>query len=238
MRHATRHGYEFDLDLGDLVQWYFYWGFNDPSHDALERLCAPGFTVVDIGANIGITVLRAASAVGPTGRIIAVEPDPLNAVRLRANVARSGLRNTQVLETALGDAEGVVRIGVFDAHNRGCNRVETCSNQSTVDVPITTLDAISERDRTLKPDLLKLDVEGYETRVLIGSAKVLSTFHPVIFLEVADTLLQYQGSSAAELLSLLESQGYYAREAVDGAPVHSTDQLVGKSFDVVCTPLG
>src|SRR5437879_1660441 len=56
-RVAVRYGLRLDLDLSDLGNWYAYWGFTAPSHDALVRLCRPGATVVDVGANFGITAL-------------------------------------------------------------------------------------------------------------------------------------------------------------------------------------
>jgi FkbM family methyltransferase len=236
IRQAERFGFSFELDLSDLAGWYVYWGFRDPSHEALVHLCRPGATVFDVGANIGVTALRCAHATGQAGKVLAIEPDPLNVARLRAHIARNQVPNIEILECALGDREGEVGLGVPDVHNRGRNRVETSPSLKTADVRMTTLDKIAEMHPHLGPTLLKLDVEGYETRVLRGGLVFIATFRPVIFIEVVDNQLQYQGSSSSELLSLLEGQDYNIVEAVHGGEVHSTDPLAGTQFDAIAVP--
>jgi FkbM family methyltransferase len=236
MRQAERYDCRFELDLSDLMQWYLFWGFRDPSHEALISLCKPGSTVVDVGANIGITALRCAHLSGESGKVVAIEPDPLNVARLRANIARNPAPNIEVLEVALGDREGTVGLGVPNARNRGGTRVETSLSLTTAEVQTTTLDHIAETHLDLRPNLLKIDVEGYETKVLRGGLRFISAFRPVIFLEVSDEHLHYQGSSPAELLSLLEGQGYSSVEAISRDAVHSTDLLAGRHFDVIAMP--
>jgi len=236
IRQAERYDCRFELDLSDLLQWYLFWGFRDPSHEALVRLCKPGSTIVDVGANIGVTALRCAHASGQAGKLFAIEPDPLNVARLRANIARNQASNIEVLELALGDREGTVSLGVPAPHNRGGNRVETSPSLKLAEVRLTTLDKIAETHSELRPDLLKLDVEGYETRVLRGGLGFIATFRPVIFLELSDEHLHYQGSSPAELLSLLEGQGYNCVEAISRDMVRSTDLLEGRHFDVIAVP--
>jgi FkbM family methyltransferase len=236
VRQADRYGFSFELDLSDLLQWLLYWGFRDPSHEALVRLCKPGATVVDVGANIGVTALKCAHATGQTGKVFAIEPDPINVALLRSNIARNRVPNIEVLELALGDRDGQVGLGVPDAHNRGGNRVETSPSLKTADVRMTTLDKIAEMHPCPGPTLLKIDVEGYETRVLRGGLVFLATCRPVIFLEVVDKHLREQGSSPAELLSLLEGQGYNIVEAVGGSALRSTDILAGAWCDAIAVP--
>jgi len=236
MRQAERYDCRFELDLSDLMQWYLYWGFRDPSHEALIGLCKPGSTIVDVGANIGITALRCAYLSGQDGKLVAIEPDPLNVARLRANIARNRASNIEVIEVALSDREGTVGLGVPSAGNRGGTRVETSPTLTTAEVHTTTLDKIAETHLELRPNLLKIDVEGYETNVLRGGLGFIAAFRPVIFLEVSDEHLHYQGSSPAELLSLLEGQGYNCVEAISRDVVRSTDPLVGRHFDVVAEP--
>jgi FkbM family methyltransferase len=236
MRRAERYGFSFELDLGDLVQWYLYWGFLDPSNDALVSLCIRGGTVVDVGAYIGVTALRSSQAIGQEGTVLAIEPDPLNVAHLRANIAQNRVTNVEVLECALGDREGTVGLGVADTHNRGKNRVETSPNLQTAEVRTTTLDKIAETHPELRPNLLKIDVEGYETKVLQGGLLFITTFRPVIFLELSDEHLHYQGSSPAELLSLLEDHGYSSVEAISHHVVRSTDVFAGRHLDVIAMP--
>ncbi|GAB4520473.1 MAG: hypothetical protein Kow00133_07000 [Amphiplicatus sp.] len=99
-------------DLDDYIgraAWYF--GDLDRKISGLfDRYARPGDMVADVGANIGVTALRLARAVGPTGRVVAFEPHPETAARLRAAVARCSAAQVEVCELALGDKAGTARL--------------------------------------------------------------------------------------------------------------------------------
>src|SRR5208283_897383 len=77
-----------------------------PERAALAALARPGMTVLDIGANLGLYSLLLARSVGPSGRVIAFEPDPDLCALLRANCAANGLANVEAHNMALGAAPG------------------------------------------------------------------------------------------------------------------------------------
>jgi len=144
----------------------------------LHRLLRPGMRVADVGANIGYYALLFARAVGPEGAVLCYEPEPDNLVELERTLSWNGLANVRVLPVAVGDSDGEAFLA------RGVNgRVSANGGPpppGAVTVPLRRLD-------TLLPegvDLLKVDVEGYEGRVLDGAERLLREHRPVLVVEL------------------------------------------------------
>jgi FkbM family methyltransferase len=145
----------------------------------LLRRFGPGDILFDIGANIGIYTLLAASN-NPRGTVIAVEPMPANVARLCDNVAVNALGN--VTPCCLGAS---AKAGLEDFHlaslesgssmhsigDGAMTREFGESVAMRVTVPVTTIDLLAERFGT--PALVKIDVDGAEDEVLSGAAAVL-----------------------------------------------------------------
>lgn len=171
------------------------------------RILQPGDAFVDGGANLGMFSLPAASRVGPAGRVLAFEPVPGTAARLRENAALNGFTWLEVREEALagsgaerefvmlgGDAAGLS--GFTPGHREGAEVRR---------VRAVTLDAVVG-DRPVR--LVKLDLEGAEVEALRGGASVLARQRPDLLLEVVPEQLERAGSSAGELFQLLRAAGY------------------------------
>lgn len=126
-----------------------------------------GGVFVDIGANVGTYALTLARKVGKNGTVIAVEPHPVAHARLAFNRASSGLSQVKLLAAAAGAANGELLMET-DAANLGASHV--ASGQSgghTFRVPAFTLQQILADAGISKVDALKIDVEGFEDRVLV-----------------------------------------------------------------------
>ena len=124
---------------------------------------------VDIGANAGSYALPLARHVGPGGRVIAVEPHPIMVARLAFNLAASASRNVALVAAAAGDADGELMIET-DQENFGASRVHSGARVrgDATRVPAMRLLRVLQDRKIGKVDSLKIDVEGYEDRVLIG----------------------------------------------------------------------
>jgi FkbM family methyltransferase len=128
----------------------------------LER----GDVFVDVGANCGAFSLFAARLVGAHGRVIAIEPMPEMAERLRFNMASNGFSSIDVLETAVGPQAGHATLYV-DEVARGHSSMVPIEGYKRTTVPTTTLQAIVEASGVRKIDALKIDIEGFEDRALL-----------------------------------------------------------------------
>ncbi|NUQ63024.1 MAG: FkbM family methyltransferase [Pirellulales bacterium] len=131
----------------------------------------PGGIAVDAGAFIGRYTLAYARAVGPTGRVVAVEPLPANYRLLTGNVALNRYSNVTCVPYALGRDAGEVRL-TYDAETSTASAFRRLSR--SVVVPQTPLDDLLDQLGIRSIDLLKIDVEGAELDVLEGSRRVLA----------------------------------------------------------------
>jgi len=139
-----------------------------------------GATVVDVGANIGCHTLPFAHAVGPSGRVIAVEPQFMLFAMLCGSLAMNGLQQARAHWCAMGADAGVVIVPPVDYTAQGnFGGLELSDQRKGESVPRVTLDALA-LDRL---DFLKVDVEGMELDVLQGGAQTISRLRPVIAVE-------------------------------------------------------
>jgi FkbM family methyltransferase len=159
----------------------------------------PGDVVVDVGANIGDTVLAAAAQVGPTGRVIAIEPHPRTFRYLQDNVALNRVNNVETIGVAAGAAPGTV---AFSNDRRDdMNRVDGGPLQVRVERLDDLVRAVG------KVALLKIDVEGYEKFVLEGAPSLLQRTRCVHF-EVSALHFPRFGYRTRDVLGLLSAAGF------------------------------
>jgi FkbM family methyltransferase len=127
----------------------------------------PGDVFVDVGANSGIFTSFAAKRVGPTGRVVAIEPMPALIERLRFNVAANGFANVAIFATAVGEETGLATLHIHP-NNRGQSGMIPLSPRSMpLQVPVSTLASIVRSAELDRIDALKIDIEGFEDRALL-----------------------------------------------------------------------
>ena len=131
------------------------------AHARLLNLVKPGDVVFDCGANEGYISTLLAIWAGPTGKVLAFEPDPKNVELIRTNAKINGLDNIEAIQKAVSDIDD--QEVTFGAEIIGG------SPDISYNVQTTTLDKYAD----LKPSLVKIDVEGYELPVLRGAQKIL-----------------------------------------------------------------
>ncbi len=143
--------------------------YNIEELDFLRTHTPAGGVFVDVGANAGTYALPLAHHVGPQGRVIAVEPHPVMVARLAFNEAASRSGNVLLIPAAAGDADGELMIET-DHENYGASHVhpDPSARSDAIRVPAMRLLRILQDHNIGTIDSLKIDVEGYEDRVLIG----------------------------------------------------------------------
>jgi FkbM family methyltransferase len=143
--------------------------YNIDELDFLRAHTPKGGVFVDVGANAGTYALPLARHVGPKGRVIAVEPHPVMVARLAFNQSASASGNVVLVAAAAGDADGQLMIET-DHENYGASHVypDASARSDAIKVPALRLLRILQDADVERVDSLKIDVEGYEDRVLIG----------------------------------------------------------------------
>ena len=168
--------------------------------ELLAHEIAPGNTVYDIGANVGFYTLLAAVLAGREGRVVAFEPLPANRVFLRRHLALNRIENVEVMDVAIGDRAGEERFNHAPNHTMG-----HLAADGDLLVHVESLDALYAHGRLPTPNVIKLDVEGAEYRVLIGALTLLKSVRPKLFIEL-------HGVADEECRSLLHTLGYIVEE--------------------------
>jgi FkbM family methyltransferase len=185
------------LDRRFVVQYDPVWrwiarGVREPgvlrfSMDKIGR----GLTVFDVGAHVGEWALLFSELVGPSGRVVAFEPDPVARASLKKNLEMNGISNVLVEGKALSDKAGTTLLAA-ERFGSGLSSIVRPREQGTryeaVKVESTTLDEYCEAHR-LVPDWIKIDAEGAEPQILHGMQRLIDTAHPSVILEFhADAL--------------------------------------------------
>ncbi|MFB9266237.1 FkbM family methyltransferase [Bradyrhizobium erythrophlei] len=134
----------------------------------LRRHVRAGGTFVDVGANVGTYALALARDVGPAGKVIAIEPHPVTHARLAFNTKASGYAQVRLVAAAAGPSDGELMIET-DGDNLGASHIVTgAATGKAFNVPSLRLQRILEEAGAAEIDALKIDVEGFEDRVLTG----------------------------------------------------------------------
>lgn len=175
--------------------------------EVLETRLAEGGFFVDIGANFGLHTLLGCDLVGPTGKVLAVEPVPANLALLRRNLQLNNYSTrTRVMEVALtADKSDSVEMTVEDGLSPAAS-LSLGIGGKKISVPTSNLDTILI-DYEKTPDLIKIDVEGAEHEVLKGAINTLRKGPPLL-IEVHRFSLGSFSSSSENLSAFLAEYGY------------------------------
>jgi FkbM family methyltransferase len=140
--------------------------YNIEELDFLRAHTPVGGVFVDVGANVGTYTMPLARHAGPTGTVIAIEPHPVTHARLAFNRAASDFTQVILLAAAAGASDGELMIET-DGDNLGASHVVTgTGSANAIKVPSLRLQRILEDTGVDHVDALKIDVEGFEDRVL------------------------------------------------------------------------
>jgi FkbM family methyltransferase len=174
--------------------------------ELLRTATPPGSVAVDVGAHIGYLTLELARAVGPAGRVYAMEPDPAVAATLRSNLRRNGLAaRVVVVERAAGATSGRASLYVSGGGETS-SLAAVPGFRRELDVAVTPVDDVIGDDPV---DVVKLDVEGAEVAALQGMKRLLRRRGDLtLVVECNPALLAAMGTSAGALLALLGEEGF------------------------------
>ena len=184
--------------IGRSLRLYGEWAQHELS--ILQSYVTPGATVVDVGANVGTHTL-ALSRWAKSGRVIAIEAQPVVSSILRINCRQNNCVNVQVINAICADAHGVFDFRFDYTQERNYGAVSFARRPTDtwrrpfrwfqwrrgsngVQVPITTLNELC-RDEMVA--VIKIDIEGMELDALRGADKLLTRCHPVLYFEQSTT---------------------------------------------------
>lgn len=162
----------------------------------------PGQTILDAGSNIGYYACRLASRIGPTGRLVSVEPSPETAEILRGNLKRNVDCPVTLHEAVITDRAGAVDFYVATERNVSSLKPRVGAQQVRVDA--LSIDELSSQLGAL--DLIRMDIEGHEVQALRGAKSTLARYRPRVVAEVH--LPQFSEADRRELKEIFQSNDY------------------------------
>jgi FkbM family methyltransferase len=225
-----------DIYIGQAV--IRYGEYSQHEFALFEYLCGAGDVVVEVGANIGAHTLGLARQVGPGGRVVAVEPQPVVFQTLCGNMAINSITNVDCLNLALSDAPGHVTVPIVDYGGQGNfggisvhHAADVASRVPGHRVEARRLDDVFDYPR-LK--LLKIDVEGMEAAVLRGAKETIARHRPILYVEndrtekskaLIELLFSYDYSLWWHLPPLFNAHNFNGVAANDYANIVSINML-------------
>ncbi len=158
----------------NITPWIIMGGHWETNVDkVLMAYVTPGMTVVDIGAHFGYYTVKLGGRVGAAGRLFAFEPNPEVNVVCQENIKINQLHSRAVLhKVALGDRDAVATLTRPSSDITSANLLGDKDADYSVEVQVRRLDDLIPADTSI--DLIKLDAEGYEKRILDGSVATLA----------------------------------------------------------------
>lgn len=145
--------------------------FFDPDELAfLKSRLHPDFTFLDIGSNVGAYSVFVAKNAGPGAKVVAVDPNAIVLRRLSFNAVANGLSNIEAVQAAVADAEGEMDFALEESNMGGSSlQLDRAARggKTIVRVPVRTLRGLVADAGFKHVDAIKIDVEGFEDKVLI-----------------------------------------------------------------------
>lgn len=181
-----------DVGLSTFLLLDGYWEMW--TTEAMLQFIRQGMTVIDVGANLGYFTMLMADLTGPSGKVLAIEPNPQMASRLRRSAFVNGFApHTVIHEIAAGDQDGMSGLTIPIGEPKNAHLSPAGSG---IDVPIRRIDQLPE---AVDADFIKIDVEGAEEAVWRGMAGILSRNRPLT------VMLEFTPGRYADAAGFLDS---------------------------------
>jgi len=195
------------LDQGDALDLALNRIYEPAETELLQKLIQPGYTIVDVGANIGYYSLIFAKATGPAGKVFSFEPDPGNFSLLNQNLAMNGHVNVATVNKAVTAESGSINLFISDECPADHRIYDSGDGRKSLSIPSVSLDDYFA-SLDVKIDLIKMDIQGSEYFAVQGMRKVLASNPNIKLLsEFWPFGLKRSGIEPIDYLKLLQDVG-------------------------------
>jgi FkbM family methyltransferase len=233
------NGIVYELDLGELIDGdiYFKGTFEADTVAAIKALARPGHVILDIGANIGCHTFLLATLAGPSGSVIAFEPIGWAFRKLTRNLALNPeIKNVRLEKLAVSAQPTSGQVVNFRASWRLFDR---SNGKFTETVDITTVDEYVNSLGCARVDFIKVDVDGFEFKVVCGARNTLLRDCPALVMEFGNYTLAAVGDSLQSLAGLLMEMGYLIFHETKHRPSSTWQEIAAsipqnETINVVC----
>ena len=175
----------------------------------IKSICFEGMNILDIGANIGYYTALFSQLAGDKGSVIAIEPDLESYKYLSKSINSFNYKNVLSFRLAASDIKQKLPLFI-SKENRGDNRLySTNQKRNSIMVDCLTVDELLEENKIENLDLIKIDVQGYEPKVLKGMLNIVRSSKKLILLsEFWPKGILQAGESPKEFLTMLRKMQF------------------------------
>jgi len=172
-----------------------------------QKIITEDMTIIDIGANIGYYALLE-SQLASKGHVFAIEPVSGNYNLLIKNIALNNCNNISTYNLAIGNIDGYLDMYIYDKCNwSSFTKIPGENITDTIQVPIVTLDNFIESYLPHNPHFIRMDVEGFEYEIVMGSQKTLRMAAPLILcIEMHPHLMSREKVTA--IIKIMKDNGF------------------------------
>jgi FkbM family methyltransferase len=195
----TTLGVLFNFDTRNYIEYkLFAEGYYEQEVTLLmQNYVALGDSVLDIGANIGVHSLNLSKMVGKNGKVFSFEPIPFLREKLQLNINLNLASNVTIVPVALSNENYTIKTAFGQNTNNGTFFI---ANDDTGETEIECIKgddwAITQQINSLK--LIKIDVEGFEYKVITGLKNTIEKFKPIIFFEYDSNYIDRANSTPVD----------------------------------------
>ncbi len=204
--YRVRHGLVRGMQRRGGLGWTPAWLSRETQEETFwHNLPLDGLVVYDVGAFHGILTLFFASR---CAQVIAYEPNDANHARLMVNIQLNNFANVRVRNLGVGAQPGSGTLHYAPEMAGGGSLHPSASAPVSQRIQITTLDLDIAIASLPPPDLIKIDVEGWELEALEGARATLDAYHPALFLEMHGDTMREKRRKVTEIVGFLRDAGY------------------------------
>jgi FkbM family methyltransferase len=236
-------GIRYELNLNEVIDSsiYFLGAYEPDLVSAVKKLIKQGDTVLDVGANVGCHALLFSKLAGPQGRVIAFEPTTRAFQKLRRNRELNlevCTKNLVLEKMAIGDRSVKSQPVQFRSSWRLFGPEEQTEHEL---LDILTIDEYLEKHELTRVDFIKIDVDGYEYKVIKGALRTLQVHKPVLMMEFGHYTLEGVGDRLEDLVDCLFSLGYAIRRDEEFYLFRDRSEILAtvppdSTINVICLP--
>lgn len=204
------HGLWIDRGYEEYGEW------SEGEMDVIRQVLTPNSVVVEAGANVGTHTIGISHC---AGQVLAFEPQKEVFDILHRNVARAGCRNVSMIEAALGNVMGTSRY-TPSGTDAVCSPGSVSLSGGDRECSVLTIDSLN----LPRLDMIKADVEGMETHLLLGAKETIARCRPVLYLEANEA------ADRVPLYQLVDSLGY--RLHLHTIPLYNPENFNQKKLNI------
>jgi len=199
-------------------------------------------TIYDVGAYKGYYTLFFSRAVGSGGKVIAFEPHPDNHKKLLKRIKLNLLDNVEARPVAVGNETGRRTLAFRDTDSGTSSLQEEMKAQilhekgaGSVQVAVDSLDRQVAAHHFPKPDLIKIDVEGFEMDVLLGMSETIRNHKPKLYIEIHGVDAESKIANVRKVVEFLSGWAYTIHHVESGAMINPDNSQIAKEGHLYCT---